>query len=463
MRLKQACAVVLAAGEGKRMKSKNPKVLCEVLFKPMLEWVLTSCDQVGLQKICVVTGHKKEQVEEITKTRYENAFQEEQNGTGHAVMCAEGFLKQNIDCDVAILCGDAPFMDSKTLVDSHKYHCEKGNSVTVISADLDNPFGYGRIVKQYGRITSIVEQKDADEDQKLIKEVNSGAYWFKCKDLLEILKEIKPDNSQGEYYLTDAIKLLLASGKRVSSYKAETPDVVLGANDRKSLYALNAIARDSVIEKHMENGVEFVCTDGIIIGPDVEIGAGTLILPGTILKGKSKIGEDCVIGPNSLLQDSQIGDRTELNQTQVYQSIIHEEVTIGPFTQIRPNCEIGYKAHIGNFVEIKNSTIGAGTAVAHLTYVGDSDFGKNINVGCGVVTVNYDGVKKYRATVDDGAFIGCNTNLISPVHIGEDAYTAAGSTISKDVPAGALGIERGQQVNKEGFAKRKLAGRKKKV
>ena len=312
-------------------------------------------------------------------------------------------------------------------------------------------------------MTGIVEQKDATEEQKQITEVNSGTYWFKAADLLQVLTEIKPNNAQGEYYLTDAVELLLQQGKKAGAYQAEDANVILGANDRKTLYRLNTIAREKILEQHMENGVEFVCTDGVVIGPDVVIGMETQILPGTILKGKTTIGTQCVIGPNSLVKDTTVGDRCVLNTTQAYDSIIHEDVTIGPFVQIRPNCEIHHKAHIGDFVEVKNSTIGAGTAVAHLTYVGDSDVGSNVNFGCGVVTVNYDGVNKHRTTIEDDAFIGCNTNLVAPVRVGKGAYTAAGSTITKDVPDGALGIERAQQTIKEGFATRKLKGRKKKA
>ena len=461
--MEQNSAIILAAGAGKRMKSSKPKVLCEVLLKPMLGWVLTSCEQAGIPHVCVVTGHGREQVEAYLDGKYETAVQQEQKGTGHAVLCAEAFLKQHLDGDVVVLCGDAPFMDGQTIRQAHEYHQQQGNAVTVISANLEQPFGYGRILRKDGEVIGIVEQKDAAEEQKRITEVNSGTYWFKAADLLKVLTEIQPNNTQGEYYLTDAVELLLRQGKKAGAYQAEDANVILGANDRKTLYHLNTIAREKILDQHMENGVEFVCTDGIVIGPDVVIGMETQVLPGTILKGKTTIGVQCVIGPNSLVKDTTVGDRCVLNATQAYDSIIHEDVTIGPFVQIRPNCEIHHKAHIGDFVEVKNSTIGAGTAVAHLTYVGDSDVGSNVNFGCGVVTVNYDGVNKHRTTIEDDAFIGCNTNLVAPVKVGKGAYTAAGSTITKDVPDGALGIERSQQTIKEGFATRKLKGRKKKA
>lgn len=457
------CAVILAAGAGKRMKSDKPKVLCEVLCKPMLGWVISSCEQAGIDQICAVTGHGRALVEDYLAGRCATAYQAEQLGTGHAVLCAEDFLKEHLDGDAVILCGDAPFMDSRTISQAHKAHAEQGNAVTVISAELDNPSGYGRIVRESGAVTGIVEQKDATPEQTAIREVNSGTYWFKVRDLLGILNEIKPNNSQGEYYLTDAVRLLLEQGKKVGAYTAETPDVVLGANDRKTLYRLNTIARETIIERHIENGVEFVCTDGVIIDPDVEIDCGATILPGTILKGKTKIEAHAVIGPNSLIEDSTIGQYSVINATQVYQSAVHDQVKIGPFCHIRPNSVIHTKVKIGDFVEVKNSVVGAGTAISHLTYVGDSDVGKNVNFGCGCVTVNYDGINKFRTTIEDGAFIGCNTNLVAPVTVGENAYTAAGSTITKDVPGGALGIGRAKQVNREGFADKKLAGRKTKV
>ena len=340
-------------------------------------------------------------------------------------------------------------------------HKSEGNAVTVITSELDNPFGYGRIIRTANGISSIVEEKDATPEQKKIKEINSGAYWFKTADLIEALGLLTTDNSQGEYYLTDTIYILLEKGKKADAFKSENPNVVLGANDRKGLLMLNKTAREDIINRHLENGVEFTCTDGITIGRDVVIGAGTQILAGTILSGKTTIGSDCVIGPNCIIENSTVGNGTTLNYVQCYESQIDNNVKIGPFVQVRPGSHIKDGAKIGDFVEIKNSTIGECTAVAHLTYVGDSDVGGCVNFGCGVVTVNYDGEKKSRCTIEDNAFIGCNTNLVAPVHIGKGAYTAAGSTVTKDVPADALVIERGEARIIEGYAPRKLKNRKK--
>ena len=287
-------------------------------------------------------------------------------------------------------------------------------------------------------------------------------YWFKTADLLEVLGELTNNNVQGEYYITDTVALLLNKGKRAGAYLAADADVCLGANDRKGLLQLNRIAAERILEKHLANGVGFVSTDGVLIGPDVTIGPGSVILPGSILRGSTQVGAGCEIGPNTLLENARVGDETVLNSVQAYDCVIHDHVKMGPFVHIRPNSEILSGVKIGDFVEVKNSTIGEKTAVAHLTYVGDSDVGSNVNFGCGVVTVNYDGAKKHRTVIGDNAFIGCNTNLVAPVKIGNTAYTGAGSTITKDVPDGALAVERGKTAIIEGYAYKKLKDRIKK-
>ena len=321
---------------------------------------------------------------------------------------------------------------------------------------IENPKGYGRIVRDGNSITSIVEEKDATIEQKQIHEVNSGAYWFKTADLIEYLGELTQNNAQGEYYLTDSVFIAINKGRRANAYLSENPNVVLGANDRKGLLALNEVARMDVIEKHLENGVEFICTDGVIIGRDVKIGVGTEIKQGCTLSGNTIIGEDCVIGPNCLLNDTIVGNNTILNSVQSNQAFVGNSVKIGPYVQLRPNSTIHDNVKIGDFVEIKNSTIGEGTAVAHLTYIGDSDVGKHVNFGCGCVTVNYDGKVKNRCVIGDNCFIGCNTNLIAPVKLGKGVYTGAGSTVTKDVPDFALAIERAPFKLKDGYSLKKL-------
>ncbi|MDE6747310.1 MAG: bifunctional UDP-N-acetylglucosamine diphosphorylase/glucosamine-1-phosphate N-acetyltransferase GlmU [Oscillospiraceae bacterium] len=453
------CAVILAGGQGKRMKSELPKPMFEVLGEPMLEWVMSACEKADVKDMCIVKGYNAEVIENYVGSRCATVLQSQRMGTGHAVMMAVDWLKERLDGNVLILCGDAPFIDSDTITASLEQHIKQDNAVTIITSEADDPKGYGRILRGANGVTGIVEDKDATADQKAIREINSGAYWFKTERLLEALNEIKPNNSQGEYYLTDSVYILINHGFRADAYISPNPSVVMGANDRKGLLKLNDTARAAVIDRLLNDGVEFLCTDGVTIGRNVVIGAGTKILQGTIIKGDTVIGENCVIGPNCLIEDCAVGNGVTLNSVQAYQSRIDDGAKIGPFVHIRPNSHIMAKVKIGDFVEVKNSTVGERTSVAHLTYIGDSDVGSNVNFGCGVVTVNYDGENKHRITIDDNAFIGCNTNLISPVKVGKSAYTAAGTTVTKDVPDGALAIERGELHFKAGFGDKRLKSR----
>ena len=448
--------VILAGGHGNRMKAVIPKPMLQVLDVPMLSWVIRACEGAGLSRICVVTGYKSQYVELYLNNRYRTALQAEQLGTGHAVMQAESFMREFEDGNTLILNGDAPFIDSETISNALKLHEAEENAVTVVTAELEQPKGYGRILRSENGLAAIVEEKDATDAQRAVKEVNSGVYWFRTKALLELLGGLSQSNAQGEYYLTDTIGLALEKGWKADAFQSENPDVILGANTRKDLLHLNDIARQRVLDRHMENGVNFVCTDGIIIGNDVEIGAETTILPGTILRGKTKIGSRCTIGPNCLIENCTIGDHVTLNAVQAYESEIEDAVKAGPYVHNRPNSHQKNGVKIGDFVEIKNSTVGEQTAVAHLTYVGDSDVGKKVNFGCGTVTVNYDGMKKQRCVIGDNCFIGCNTNLIAPVKLGKGAYTAAGSTVTKDVPDYALAVERADLQMKEGYSLKKL-------
>lgn len=451
--------IVLAGGQGKRMKTESPKVLCRVLEKPMLQWVTDACEAAGLDNICIVKGYAYEKLDEYLGGKYETVMQKERLGTGHAVMQAAEFLKKNSGANTLILCGDAPFIDCGTIKSALEMHKARDNAVTVVTSEISDPTGYGRILRTENGISGIVEQKDATPEQLLIKEINSGCYWFKTDSLIKVLFSLQPNNAQGEYYLTDCISLLLEGGEKAGAFKSENPAISLGANDRRGLLRLNEIARAAVIDKHLDNGVEFTCTDGVIISPEVTVGGGTTIRQGVILRGNTSIGKGCDIGPNCIIEDTKIGDGVVLNNVQAYRSVVENNVKIGPFVQLRPDSHILSGAKIGDFVEIKNSTIGEKTSVSHLTYIGDSDVGANVNFGCGVATANYDGENKFRTVVEDHAFIGCNTNLVAPVRVGKGAYTAAGSTITKDVPAGALAIERGDTSIKEGYAVRKLRAR----
>ena len=448
--------IILAGGQGKRMKADMPKPLFKVLGEPMLEWVISACEDSGLSDICVVKGFKGEMIDEDLDGRYPTVLQADRLGTGHAVMQAVPFLEKDTDGNTLVLCGDAPFIDPDTIKKALEIHESRKNAVTVITAQLDQPKGYGRIIRSENGISGIVEEKDASEEQKSIREVNSGAYWFRTADLIELLGKLDCSNAQKEYYLTDTVSIAISEGKNAGAYTSPNADIIKGANDRKDLLALNTYARMAVIEKHLENGVEFTCLDGITIERDVEIGTGSEILSGTILRKGTVIGENSVIGPNTILENCKIGCNVKLNNVQAYDSAVDDGVKIGPWVHLRPNSHIKSGVKIGDFVEIKNSTIGEKTAVAHLTYVGDSDVGKKVNFGCGTVTVNYDGLVKNRCVIGDNCFIGCNTNLVAPITLGKGVYTAAGTTVIKDIPDYALAIDRGVLKIKEGYSLRKL-------
>ena len=433
--------IILAGGAGTRMKSEKPKVLCEVLKKPMLGWVMDAAEDFGFDVTAVVTGYKSELTEEYVKSRgdFPTYLQTEQNGTGDAVKRAAEVAEQT-DL-VCVLCGDAPFIDGDTLRGSFELHKKSGASVTVISAEVKNPSGYGRIIRENGRFTAIREQKDCSPDEAEICEVNSGAYCFDSKELLEVLPKLSTRNAAGEYYLTDCIELI----GNACAYKSVNPDIVLGANTRRGLFELNEKARQKVLYGLMEQGVEFLTLDGIIISPDVKIGCDTAILPNTVILGNTVIGTNCKIGANSHIENCTVGNNVKLNNVQAYSSTIEDNVSVGPFAQLRPGTIIRRGVKIGDFVEIKNSTIGENTSASHLTYIGDSDVGRGVNFGCGCVTANYDGIDHLRTEIGDHAFIGCNTNLIAPVKVGENATTAAGSTITKPVPPNSLVVERGTE------------------
>ena len=457
-------AIILAAGKGKRMNSSIPKVLLTVLNKPMIDWVLDSCEKSKIKEKCVVVGNRAEEIINHIKDKAFYTIQKEQKGTADAIKSAKNFLQNHKDEDIFICCADSPLIDEETIENSYVLHKKTNSAVTTISTKLKDPKNFGRIVRdEKNKVIKIIEKKDATEEELKIKEVNSGAYWFRVEDLLNILDVIKPNNNQNEYYITDAIDILVKKEKIVSSFVSKNPDVILGVNDKFELLKINEIAKQKVIEKLIKDGVEFISTDGVLISPDTTIGKNTKIFPGTIILGNSKIGEASILGPNTLIENSEIGSFCRINASQVYFSKIKDYTKIGPFSHIRPNSKISHHVKIGDFVEIKNSNIGAGTSISHLTYVGDSDVGKNVNFGCGVVTINYDGVNKNRCTINDGAFIGCNTNLVAPVKLGKNSYTGAGSTITEDVPDEALAIERTKQVNVKDFSKIKLKGRKLKV
>ncbi len=459
-------AIIMAGGKGTRMKSNAPKVMCEVLFEPMISHVIKTVKQLGVNDICVITGYAHNIVEEFVKSMdptIRTALQEPQLGTGHAVMQAREFITEHSSDDIIVLNGDGPLIDTDTLTKAYEYHKTNDNSITLISAIVECTDGIGHIKRdESGKLERIIEHKDATDEEKKIKESNAGFYWFKGEDLLYALDRITNDNAQKEYYITDSLEILINAGKNAGAYTVENAEVTLGANDRKQLNDLNTIMRRNVNTAHMINGVDIPCTDGVIIGRDVTIGNSTRILPNTIILGNTTIGDGCVIGPNTWIENSAVGNSVILDNCKILDSTIEDGVDCGPFVKVRAGSVLKKGVHIGNFVEVKNSIVGEGTKSAHLTYIGDSDVGADVNFGCGTVTCNYDGKNKSRCTIGDGAFIGCNTNLIAPVTVGDRAYIAAGSTITDNIPNEALSVARAKQVNKEGWVAKKKPFKEKK-
>ena len=452
--MKKRKAIILAAGEGSRMKSKKAKVLHEVLGKPMILRVLQTAQQAGLTEIAVITGHQAQQVEEALAGQDVVFFrQDQQLGTGHAVMQAEAFLEK--DADILILYGDTPLMESRTIQRLLDQQEASGAAVTVVSAQVDDPTGYGRIVRdEAGKFARIVEHKDATAQQRQIQEINTGIYCFDGGALQQALGRIQNDNAQGEYYLPDALALILADGREVNVLQAEDAGEFLGINTRSQLADAQRALQRRINQRLMEEGVTILDPNSTFIGEEVQIGMDTIIRPQTHLEGKTVIGENCEIGPCCRLTDMIVGNQTQIQFTVAMESKIGDETKVGPYAYIRPNCVIGDHIKVGDFVEVKNSVIGNGTKISHLTYVGDSDVGERINFGCGTVTVNYDGKKKYRTTIEDDVFIGCNANLVAPVTLKQGSYVAAGSTITKDVPENALAVARTRQSNLEGWHKK---------
>lgn len=453
-------AVILAAGEGTRMKSNNPKVSHKVCGKPMVQHVIDSAISAGIDDIIVVVGYKAEMVKECIKTDVKYALQEKQLGTGHAVMCALDFIKDN-DGLTLILCGDVPLISEFTLSSLISYHNSNGLSGTILTADFDDPSGYGRIVRdKSGNVEKIVEHKDASDTERKINEINSGMYCFNTQKLIKALKNVKNNNAQGEYYLTDVIGILKGMGLKLGAYKVLDNTEIMGINSRIQLYEAENVMRSRINSKLMAGGVTMIDAKSVYIDKDVKIGKDTIIYPGAIIEGKTIIGEGCIIGPNSRIVDSIIHDGVEINNSVLLQSEVKSGTHVGPFAYIRPESVIGQNVKIGDFVEIKKSTIGNYTKVPHLTYVGDAEVGENVNLGCGTITVNYDGKVKHKTIIGDNVFIGCNANLVAPVKVNNDSYVAAGSTITDEVPEGSLAIARERQINKEGWVEKKNMKRK---
>ncbi len=449
-------SIILAAGEGTRMKSDIPKTLHKVCGKEMIKYVIEAAENSGIEKNIVVLGHGKEKVGHNIKDM--NVITVEQPiganapyGTGFAVMSALDFI--NDDDTVIILCGDGPLIRKETLSAFMKYHEDRGCAASIMTACLDNPKGYGRIVRSDDAIMNIIEEKDASEEVKKIKEINTGIYCFSGKLLKYALSKIDTDNSQREYYLTDTIKVLNNGNYKVGGWILEDSTDIKAVNDRIQLAEVTKIMQERINKKHMLSGVTIIDPENTHIEESVVIGSDTVIYPGTILEGKTAIGSCCTIGPNARIIDSNVKNNVTIESSKVIEAVIDDGTNVGPFAYLRPGTELGKNVKIGDFVEVKKSIIGDNSKSSHLAYIGDAEVGKDVNIGCGVVFVNYDGKNKHKTTVGDGAFIGSNSNLVAPVNIQKGGYVACGSTITDDVEEGDLAIARARQVNKKGLGK----------
>lgn len=447
-------AVILAAGQGTRMKSKLPKVLHQALGKPMVQWVLDCLHQAGVQDKIAVLGHGGEQVAPVVGQQAAVVYQTEQLGTGHAVMQAAPALPADNDC-VLVICGDTPLLRAETIRQLIAQHAREDNAVTVLTACTENPTGYGRIVRQGQQISAIVEQKDASEEQKQIREINTGTYCFDQKFLLQFLSALDTSNAQKEYYLTDLIKIANQNQLPVGGFVLADFNESLGVNNRVQLSQAEAVLRQRKNEAVMLAGVTLIDPAATYIGADVQIGSDTVIYPNVVLEGHTVIGSGNRIGMNCRFVDSTIGDDNDIQSTVMVESTVGSGCKIGPMAYLRPGTVLADHVKIGDFVEVKKSQVGEGSKIPHLSYVGDSVVGSGVNIGCGTITCNYDGVNKYQTTIKDGAFIGSNTNLVAPVTVEENAFIGAGSTITRDVPASALAVVRAELRVKENWRKKK--------
>ena len=444
-------SLILAAGKGTRMRSEKPKVLHEVNGIPMLKRVTRILENIGIENNVFILGHKKEEVlQEMGEVPF--VVQEQQLGTGHAILIAKEIIEEFKD-DVLITCGDTPLLKEKTLNEMKNYFYEGNYDCLVLSCKVKDSFGYGRIVKKDGRLVNMVEQKDATVEEQKIDEINSGVYMFKYDKLIDAISKIDNNNSQGEYYLPDAVKVLVKEGLKVDTYQIFEEEEILGVNSKVQLAQATKILRTRKNIELMDAGVILIDPETTYIEEKVEIGEDTIIYPNVIIQGETKIGKNCKILSNTRIENSLIGNNVRIESSLIEQSKIEGGVTIGPFAHLRPKAHLKEDVHIGNFVEIKNATLEKGVKTGHLTYIGDAVIGENTNIGAGTITCNYDGKNKHRTIIGENSFIGSNSVLIAPVNLGSEVYTAAGSVITKNVPNKTLAFGRAKQINKEGWKK----------
>ena len=449
-------ALILAAGKSTRMKSKTPKALHPLLGKPLLRFALEAAQAAGAQRTVIVVGHQSEMVMNSLGDDFEYVLQAEQNGTGHAVQMAEKSL-EDWDGPVLVMPGDAPLVSARLLESLLEHHSKMQAAATLLTAVLDDAGAYGRIVRDPAtqQVTAIVEAKDATPEQLKIGEIGTSVYAFDPRKLFSALRQITPNNAQGEYYLTDAIALLARQGEVVEAVVSPDPDIVRGVNTRVELMELSGILRERIHRALQLSGVTIIDPLTTHIDADVKIGQDTTIHPFSILSGVTDIGEDCEIGPGARISDSKLGNNVSVRDSYIVASEVGDGTRVGPYANLRPGNVVGKNVKIGDFVELKQATLADDVSAGHFAYLGDAEVGARTNIGAGTITCNYDGRKKHRTIIGADAFVGTHSTLVAPVSIGDGAYTAAGSTITEDVPAQALGIGRGRQVNKEGWASEK--------
>lgn len=450
--------VILAAGLGKRMRSDLLKVLHPVGGVPMVQLVLQTMRQAGVGRAIAVVGHQQEAVHQLLGEAVEYAVQAEQRGTGHALLQAAQMLTHAQE--LVVLYGDTPLLTPETLSLLLNTHRQTGASATVLTARLSNPRGYGRIVRDAaGRVTRIVEEADCSPAEAAIQEVNTGIYAFKPGPALAALNRVQPNNAQGEYYLVDAIPLMLEAGHRVEAVEAPDAEEVMGINTRAELAGAEASLRRRTLNRLLEAGVTILDPATTYVDARATIGRDTVLGPLTFIEGACEVGRGCRLGPGAHVVRSRLADGVTVLHSMVEDSSLEAGVTVGPYSHLRAGAHLEEGARVGNFAEIKNSHVGSGSKVPHHSYLGDARVGKGVNIGAGVVTVNYNGVEKNPTVIGDGAFVGCNANLVAPVRVADGGYVAAGSTINHDVPEGALAIARSRQENKPGWVKNRLASR----
>ncbi len=444
--------VILAAGKGTRMKSRLPKVLHKAAGKAMVQHVLDAAKAAGARHQIVVTGFGGDQVREAIGSQAECVTQVDQLGTGHAVLQAKDLLAGEKGT-VMVLCGDTPLLTPSLLERLAREHEEAKAKATILTAIFEDATGYGRIIRaEDGTVVKIVEQKDATEEERKVKEANAGIYCFDIEALFEALGEVGNDNAQGEYYLPDVISILRSKGEKIWAVAADDVEDTLGINSRAQLAGAERILRRRKNEELMAEGVTIMDPNTTYVDADVTVGRDTVLYPMTWLEAGTVIGEECEVGPSVRLQNVRMGSRVTCQFLYAHDCEVEDNVALGQFVHLRPNAHICEGVKIDNFIEVKNSTIGKGSKLPHLSYIGDCDMGENVNMGCGTITVNYDGKVKHRTKIGDNAFVGCNSNLVAPVSIGDGAYIAAGSTITKDVAPGTLAIARERQKTIAGWA-----------